>query len=205
MPLKTIEEYLHESGNPDTMKKYLREQAEELDAQILQLEQRKQFLLTKLDAIILREDTLPLQPVLHHRPKRQIYVCSGEVETLEEAMLFARKIAAQYGEGHERSLYVLMEKLEGSFTESTTKITVGIDGQPKKAGLTPVVLEEGDYLCISYINEPGHRQQAVANLNAYLESHGLRQAGPIINGGSLLDMSSAFSRDYRFATEFLVK
>ena len=205
MPLKTIEEYLHESGNPETMKKYLREQAEELDAQILQLEQRKQFLLTKLDAITVREDTPPLQPVLHHRPERRIYVCSGAVETLEEAMLFARKIAAQYGEGHERELYVLMEKLEGSFTGPTTKITVGIDGQPRKAGLSPVTLEEGDYLNISYRNEAGHRQQAVANLNAYMAAHGLRQAGPIINGGSLLDMSSAFSKDYRFATEFLVK
>ncbi|MBQ5671068.1 MAG: hypothetical protein IIV43_01780, partial [Oscillospiraceae bacterium] len=142
---------------------------------------------------------------LHHRPERRIYVCSGAVETLEEAMLFARKIAAQYGEGHERELYVLMEKLEGSFTGPTTKITVGIDGQPRKAGLSSVTLEEGDYLSIFYPNEAGHRQQAVANLNAYMAAHGLRQAGPIINGGSLLDMSSVFSKDYRFATEFLVK
>lgn len=205
MPLKTIEEYLRESGNPDTMKKYLREQAEELDAQILLLEQRKQFLLTKLEAITVREDTPPLRPICRHRPERRIYVCSGEVETLEEAMLFARKIAAQYGEGHERELYVLMEKLEGSFVDRTTKITVGIGGQPRKAGLRPVILAEGDYLSISYRNEAGQRQQAVAVLSSYLETHGLEQAGPIINGGSLLDMSSAFSKDYCFATEFLVK
>lgn len=205
MPLKTIEEYLRESGNPDTMKKYLREQAEELDAQILLLEQRKQFLLTKLEAIHMREETPPLQPICRHRSERQVYVCSGEVETLEEAMLFARKIAAQYGDGHERELYVLMEHLEGSFVGSSTKITVGIGGQPKKSGLTPVILEEGEYLSVSYRNEPGHRQQAVMLLNAYLKEHDLRQSGPIINGGSLLDMSSAFSKDYCFATEFLVK
>lgn len=204
MPLKTIEEYLRESGNPETMKKYLREQAEELDAQILALTQRKQFLLTKLEAITLREDTPPLQPLCRHRLKRHVYVCSGEVETLEEAMLFARKIVSQYGDGQERELYVLMDNLEGAFTDSVTKITVGIGGQPKKTGLTPIMLEEGTYLSISYRNEPGHRQQAVARLNGYLDAHGLRRCGPIINGGSLLDMTSAFSKDYCFTTEFLI-
>lgn len=51
MPVKTIEEYSRESDNPVTMEKYLTRQAKEIDAQIQELNQRKQFLSAKLEAI----------------------------------------------------------------------------------------------------------------------------------------------------------
>ena len=205
MPLKTIEEYLRENDNPETMGKYLARQAEEIDAQIQELTQRKQFLAAKLEAIKQRTETPLLQPVLKRREQRDIFVGSGEVETLEEAMLFARKLVAQYGEIQERQLYLLMDRLEGNFVDGSTRITVGISSAPRKSGLVPMKLPAGDYLCIHYCNEPGQREQAVAAVSDYMAVHGFHRAGPVINGGSLLDMTSALSKDYYFATEFLVE
>lgn len=206
MPLKTIEDYLMESGSPETLEKYLSEQEKELDGQIEALLLRKNFLSAKLDALRARRETPPLTPRLIHRERRDIWVCRERVETLEDAMLFARKVAAQYGDGSEGELYLLSDTFAGSFSGSEGDyITGGISTKPKKSGLVPMTLPEGDYLCVHYHNAPGQREAAVEALLRCMEEKGFERSGPVINGGSLLDMSSCFSKDYYFAAEFLTK
>ena len=206
MPLKTIEDYLKESGSPEELEKYLSEQEKDIDSQIEALMLRKNFLSAKLDALRARRETPPMTPRLVHRPRREIYVGTAEVKSLEDAMLFARKLAAQYGDGSEGQIYLLADAFVGSLSpESGSPVTAGISTAPNKKGLEAMELPEGDYLSIHYYNGPGIREAAVEELRLYMEEHGLERAGPVINGGSLLDMSSCFSKDYYFATEFLVK
>lgn len=206
MPLKTIEDYLKESGSPETLEKYLIEQEKDIDSQIAALQLRKDFLSARLEALRKRRETPPLTPRLVHRERRDIFVGSAEIGTLEDAMLFARKIAAQYGDGSEGQLYLLADTLIGSFSpESGSTVTAGISTPPRKKGLTPMCLPEGDYLSIHYFNGPGQREEATRVVESFMEQQGLVRSGPVINGGSLLDMSSCSSKDYYFATEFLVK
>jgi len=205
MPLANIKSYLEEGCSAEVMKQYLREQALEIDSQIAELHMRKSFLQEKLAAITERENTPPLTPVLIRKPAREIAVKKGSATSLEDGMLYARKIIAQHGDGHEKNLYVIFDRFSGSFSgEKPDMFYVGIDAC-SATGLEPMTLPAGDYLCIHYHNGPGEREKAVALMENYMNLHGLIRQGPVINGGSLIDMSSAFSKDYYFATEFLVK
>ena len=206
MPLKTIEEYLSKSGSPEVLEEYLQQQEKEIDAQIEELMLRKDFLSAKLEALSLRRHTPPLTPRLVRKAERSISVGSAPVENLEDAMLFARKLAAQYGDGTEGELYILCDEFIGTFSDGGEKrVTAGISTVPSSPGLGTMSLEEGEYLCIHYYNTPGAREKAVELLLEYMNENGLQRSGPVINGGSLLDMSTCFSKDYYFATEFLVK
>ena len=205
MPLANIRSYLDGGSSAETLKAYLSEQEREIDAQIEELMHRKRFLSEKLSAIIRRENTPPLVPMLIHRPRRSFSIHQGQAASLEETMLFARKVIAQHGDGLEKDLYIIFNELSGSFSgESPADFAVGIEAV-EKSGLCTMDLPEGDYLCIHYYNSPGQRDDAVAAMESYMREHSLMRAGPVINGGSLLDMSSASSKDYYFSTEFLVK
>jgi len=203
MPLLNIKNYLDNGGNSETLKQYLTEQQLEIDTQISQQILRKKFLADKLAAIIERENTPPLSPVLITRCQRNISVLEGKADSLEDGMLFARKVIAQYGTGHEKVLYVISNELSGN-VGGARKFFAGLD-LPDVSELSPMCLPEGNYLSIHYHNSPGQRESAVRLLEDYMLERGLYRAGPVINGGSLLDMSSTFSKDYYFAIEFLVK
>ncbi len=203
MPLMNIKNYLEEGGNSETLKQYLIEQELEIDLQIRDLIIRKRFLADKLSAIIERENTPPLTPVLISRSERNISFHKGHVESLEDGMLFARKIIAQYGTEREKDLYVIFPELSGSFS-GRKDFYVGLDIADVRE-LSPMCLPEGNYLSLHYYNRPGQREEAVRILEEYMLQNKLQRTGPVINGGSLLDMSSTSSKDYYFAIEFLVK
>lgn len=203
MPLANIKNYLDEDGNSETLKQYLIEQELEIDVQIRDLIVRKRFLADKLSAIIERENTPPLSPVLLSRRERNISVLKGNVDSLEDGMLFARKMIAQYGTEREKDLYVIFPELSGSFS-GTKDFYAGLD-LPSVEGLSPMHLPAGNYLSLHYYNRPGQREEAIRILEEFMALHKLQREGPVINGGSLLDMSSTFSKDYYFALEFLVK
>jgi len=203
MPLVNIKNYLYEGGSSETLKQYLVEQELEIDLQIKELIERKHFLADKLAAIIERENTPPLSPVIVSRDTRNISVQKGQAKSLEDGMLYARKVIAQHGTEHEKDLYVIFPELSGGFS-GTENFYVGID-IPDADGLSPMSLPAGNYLRINYYNRPGEREQALSILEAFMKKRGMKRAGPVINGGSLIDMSSTSSKDYYFAMEFLMK
>ena len=83
MPLKTIEDYLKESGSPETLEKYLIEQEKDIDSQIAALQLRKDFLSARLEALHKRRETPPLTPRLVHRERRDIFGGSAEIGILK--------------------------------------------------------------------------------------------------------------------------
>jgi len=205
MPLANIKSYLDEGCSAETMKHYLIEQSRAIDRQMDELRLRRAFLSEKLYAIIERENTPPLLPALVHREERNIMVQSGRASSLEDGMLYARKVIARYGNGSEKKLYVIIDSLSGTFSQAQPgEFLVGIDALPESP-LRPMSLPAGDYLCVHYFNSPGQREEALENMERFMAANELRREGPVINGGSLIDMSSALSKDYYFAIEFLVK
>ena len=203
MPLANIKNYLEEGGNSETLKQYLIEQELEIDIKIRELLVRKKFLSDKFAAIIERENTPPLSPVILYRKERNLSVLKGTVGSLEDGMLFARKVVAQYGTEHEKDIYVILSELSGTIG-GTRNFYAGLDLAGVK-GLSPLCLPEGNYLSLHYHNSPGQREEGVKILEEYMQRNKLQRIGPVINGGSLLDMSSTSSKDYYFAIEFLVK
>ena len=204
MPLAEIKSYLDAGCSVETMKQHLIEQSREIDRQVEELMLRKSFIQERLYAIVQRENTPALVPQLVHRAKREIAVETGSAADLEAGMLYARSVIAKHGKGREKNLYFIYDELSGSFSGMENRgFKVGIDADCA-IGLSPMTLPAGDYLCIHYHNRPGEREKATAALESYMRENGLHRAGPVINGGSLIDMSSALSKDYYFAIEFLV-
>ena len=96
VPLKTIKEYFERSGDPDRLTEYLQQQEQEIDAEIEELRQRKQFLSKKIRAISGRKDRLLLVPTPVECGERVLSVRREVIHSVDEAMLLTRHVATLY-------------------------------------------------------------------------------------------------------------
>ena len=166
---------------------------------------RKDFLARKLEAVSRREQTVFLVPAVAALPERTLSVRRQTADSLEDAMLQARRMAAQQGDGNSSELYLLFDSLEERFSSpGEHAVTVGISGSHPGGGLTPLLLEAGDYLSICYPNRDEARVRAVALLREALRERGAAPLGPMVNCGSLIDTASVSSRDYCITTQLRV-
>lgn len=205
MPLKTIRRYLKEAASTETLKTYLLQQAEDIDGQMEELRRRKDFLTQKLAAIERLERTPQLQVYEETLPARELSARRESVETLDDAVLITRKLAAQSGaEGGQ--LFLIFDSLGESYTQrGRREIVIGISGRVRSQGLDFLELKAGRYLSVDYPFRTKERATAISLLRSYMKERGLRRAGPMVNIGSLIDATAASSIDYCVKTQLRVE
>lgn len=205
MPLKTIREFLEESASPQTMKTYLSEQSAQLAAQIQELQLRQEFIDKKLAAIERREKAPVYQVYVEKLCRRELSVRSETVDTMQDAMLMTRKMAVQNDDDNWPDVYILQEDWSGErSTLNRQSVTIGFEGRSSLDGLSSVFLEEGTYYSIEYPYRDGAREAAISLLLRQMSADGVHAVGPVVNSGSLIDSSSALSRDYVIKTQLRV-
>ena len=205
MPLKTIRQYLKESGSPETLKTYLRQQASGISREMAELERRRDFLMQKLEAIELREQTPGLSPYFEMLETRELSVVSASVDSLEDAMLIARKIVSQIDGCRASELFLIFDTLADKFSHpGPHSVMTGVPGRIERASFSRLVLGAGEYASIHYTNRDEDRREAIALLRDGIAGKGLRTEGPMVNSGSLIDTTSASSRDYCIKTQIRV-
>ncbi|MBQ3757078.1 MAG: MerR family transcriptional regulator [Oscillospiraceae bacterium] len=206
VPLKTIKEYFERSGDPDRLTEYLQQQEREIDAEIEELRQRKQFLSKKIRAISERKDRRLLVPTPVECGERVLSVRREVIHSVDEAMLLTRRVATLYDPDTEAPMYMIRDVTEEQFEDfDGIQVLVGIGGDQTEHGLSLYKLEAGKYLRIVYQNREEQRRKAMDLLRAFMREHGLTRTGPMINSGSVIDSSSPSSADYCLTTEFRVE
>ena len=205
LPLKTIKEYFDESEDPDRLMQYLRELEQEIDTEIEELHNRRNFVSKKIHAICENKDRQLLIPTLVECGERELSVRKVVIHSVDEAMLQTRRIATLYDLNAEAPMYMIRDVKEKEFEDfEGVEVLIGINGNQTEHGLSLYTLEAGKYLRIVYRNRKEQRREAMDLLRAYMREHGLTCTGPMINSGSVIDSSSPSSSDYCLTTEFKV-
>ena len=206
MPLKTIKEYFEQSEDQDQLTHYLRQQEQEIDAEIEELRQRKSFVSKKIRAISENKDRQLLVPAIVECGIRELSVRKETIHSVDEAMLYTRRIATLYDLDAEAPMYVIRDVTEERFEDfDGIQVLVGIGGDQTEHGLSLYTLEAGKYLRIVYQNQEEQRRKAMGLLRACLREHGLSRVGPMITSGTVIDSFSTSSSDYCLTTEFRVE
>ena len=144
VPLKTIKEYFERSGDPDRLTEYLQQQEQEIDAEIEELRQRKQFLSKKIRAISGRKDRLILVPTSVECGERVLSVRREVIHSVDEAMLLTRRVATLYDPDTEAPMYMIRDVTEEQFEDfNGIPVLVGIGGDQTEHGLSLYKLEAG--------------------------------------------------------------
>lgn len=203
MPLKTIQQFFQESADPRTLKSYLTEQSSQLSAQINELELRREFIDRKLAAMEQREKS-PLYRVYREElGERELWVKRETIESMQDSMMKARRLAAQERDWSWSEVYILHEE-GGAVNTDKREAVIGLMGSSAEE-LCPYTLAAGSYYSIDYQFRDGAAEASVAMLLRQIAEDGYRTVGPMVNIGSLIDSFSGLSRDYVIKTQYRVE
>ena len=206
LPLRTIKEYFDQSADLDQLTTYLRQQEQEIDAEIEDLRLRRSFVSKKIQDIRNSKDRTLLIPTLVECERRELSVRREMIHSVEEAMLLTRRNLTLYAPEVENIMYMIRDLVEDHYEDfDGIQVLVGIGGDLSEHGLSLYSLEAGKYLRIMYRNQAEERQQAMDRLRHFMQENDLVRIGPMINSGSVIDVSSPSSSDYCLTTEFMVK
>lgn len=196
IPLKQIRDFLRESNDPEAIKKYLQQQEESINKQIIELQYRQKFISEKLAAIKLQEDLDFLSPRIERFEETKLIAHHILADCLEDAILLARKSAGDYSDLC-KEIFLLIDSRESPISFFGKKeLTVALRIDTGVSGSFPLILPGGMYASIYYQNRDEFRSVAYNKLFDYIKSLGYYCNGPLICSGSLIDTTSASSLDY---------
>ena len=201
MPLKEIRSFIREAGDQETMLRYLTNQSSAIDREIQSLNSRKAMIEEKIAAIRQRREIPVMEPYLKHLEEIPLSVKSVSASSLEDAILQARAAAAPYQFQDIQTLYLIISDYREPLSHfESLPLRVGLPLMVVDEGFSELVLPAGNYAEISYPNRDDVRVQAHELLRGFIMETGLKPDGPVISSGSLIDTTTASSRDYLIST-----
>jgi len=203
MPLKAIRSFIKETGDQEAILKYLSQQNDDIDKQIAALMERKVLITEKIKAIEHRKEITLMEPCMAHHSELCLSAENISADSLEDAILQARRVAAAFLNKGIRELFLIIADYRPPVSHfESTDLTVGL---PLILPDFPVIrLPEGEYASISYPNSDESRGIAHEMLRNYIADNGYKTEGPMICSGSLIDTTSVSSKDYIIKTQIRI-
>jgi DNA-binding transcriptional MerR regulator len=205
MPLKKIREYLELQQEQGTLKQYLIEQADEIDGRINMMLARKNFLLSKLRAVTLRELTQTAAPGIVMRGERKLFMRRAELLGLEDTILTLRTMLKETKKEYDRTAFLLREfNSDLASWNDFDDVLIGVDDRHASVQ-RELVLPEGKYAEVIYENRLDKREEAMGLFLRFLMQSGFEPEGFLIFSATLLEAISVRSDSYYFKIEVKLK
>ena len=191
MPLRAIGEFLENNADQKLLTEYLRQQEQEIDAEIDRLLERRMLLSEKLNAVIRTAMTSMLTPSVTNIPERKIFIRPQSADSTEQGLFAVRQMVSSSIDVDKHKLYILKK----DFTEGGEHFTwddfiAGTDYPSSEPDCSVLTLAEGPYAVISYINNAESRANAFSILSGFVDRSGYLPDGPLVFVYDLLDVST---------------
>jgi MerR family transcriptional activator of bmr gene len=205
MPIKTIREYMKNSGDPEALKEYLKKQAVMLDAQLNMLLMRKSFINRKLESMALKEYASIGMPNLRYIGERTLSVKEFRIDSgSDEAIIYLRRCISDTGSVDDREMYILYNLSDRLFVaDGARDVLIGMDARGE-TNYQRFILPAGKYLCILSRYRQG-RDNAVRELRQFIEEFGISVTGKMIFFVKITDLSAVVPEEQLVELQILTK